>query len=48
MLEVRAQSRRGFVLPSSAAVKGTGLHNKLSKSDNAAGEKGGRIPHEIR
>lgn len=48
MLEVRAQSHRGFVLPSSAAVKGTGLHNNLSKSDNAAGEKGGRIPREIR
>lgn len=47
-LEVRAQSCRGFVLSSSAAVKGTGLHNNLSKSDNAAGKKGGKIPHEIR
>jgi len=45
--EVGAQSQPGFALPSSAAVKGTGLHNNLSKSDNAAGEKGGEIPHVI-
>lgn len=47
-LEGRAQSRRGSVPPSSAAVKGAGLQSNLRKSDNAAGKKGAEIPDEIR